>query len=151
MAARRRHETEVHHKGHDTANHQRQHTLIQTHRLQKALESGQCIVHDNHREAPPAAGKNTGIDNSVVYPISHCAGASFPVLRTRPEKRNFKTGPSGLWAKAQHGFSLAGASGLCQEAQAHGSSLAWQVGLVANRPASRYTYLVPGIDMHAYT
>jgi len=62
------HATDVHHKSHDTANHQGQHPLIQTHRLEKALESGQCILHDDHREAPSSARENTIVGRNRTLP-----------------------------------------------------------------------------------
>ncbi len=43
--------------------YQRRPSFLQTHRLEKALESGQGMLHDDRREARRASGKLEGIGN----------------------------------------------------------------------------------------
>src|SRR5262249_23445668 len=84
------HAAEVHHESHDTANNQRQHPLIQTHRLEKTLESGQRILHDDHGEAPSSARwENTGIVERRSLP--KFAAAEEPPFQYRSEVRKSAT------------------------------------------------------------
>ena len=91
----RSHATEVHHEGRDTTNDQGQHPLIQTDWLEKTLESGQCILHDDHCEAPSSAwGRIRVLLNAVIYPLSQLRGSLFSVLQANPEKAQLQNAPA---------------------------------------------------------
>jgi len=96
----RSHAAAVQQKRHDTSDQQSPNGRFPSQRLQKTLEFGRGILHDNHREAPSSAGPiaglpDPGLPGSCKNLGSGTEGASFLTFQLTSKKRNFKTSASG--------------------------------------------------------